>query len=170
MKYDFRKIAGLNELINELSKQGIYVTELDLSIADALMHMTPNNVIRDSEDMDGYEKSWVDAVIYDAYVDQTLKKFPNVVSLISCLDNKKNDGFINEKGEKNRVSSINSIDPIYELRALVGAYTGNMNIRLFDSKKDYFDYKIEQIRGRNPYSELGGPEYAQYNLPVGRRR
>lgn len=142
LKTDLKDIVGLDDLIGDLRKRNVVVSDLDLSVADVLFKLTSKTVKRGYEDQDGIEVRPVEGFIFNEQAAALLKGFPNAGMLLGKLDGKKNYGFVQENGEVWRTGMMGDIDPIMEARDMVEAYAGKPNApRLFASEEAYDNHK-----------------------------
>ena len=135
----FENILGLEEIKKELYNAGINVTNTDISIADALMSLSQDTIIRENEDLDGIIVKKTTGFISNNQVIALLKNFPVSAVIISKLNRKNNYAFINEKGEINRTGIMGDIDPISDVKNMVDAYISDSPHRkkIYLSKEDY---------------------------------
>lgn len=144
----FENILGLEEIKKELYNAGINVTNTDISIADALMSLSQDTIIRENEDLDGIIVKNTTGFISNNQVIALLKSFPVSAALISKLNRKNNYGFVNEQGEVSRTGVMGDIDPISDVKNMVDAYISDSPRR----KKIYLsedDYERERRAKRN---------------------
>ena len=143
LKSSVKDIVGLDDLIGDLRKKNVVVSDLDLSVADVLFKLTSKTVKRGYEDQDGIVVRPVEGFIFNEQVAALLKGFPNAGILLGKLDRSKNYGFVQENGEVWRTGMMGDIDPIEEARDMVTAYAGSdpNGVRLFASEQAYDNHK-----------------------------
>ena len=167
MKRNFGDIVGLEELISELNANGVGITPLETSIADAIFQLTDSCVKRGYEDMDGIIERPVQGFIYNEKVATLIKTFPKAAILISGLTRDKNYGFVEKDGEVSRTGMMGDIDPIDEVREMVEAYVGDKENRkpLYKSNEEY-EAHLNAERDRDWERRFGssaGTEQELYN-------
>ena len=127
-KYEFNRIVGLNDLINDLGAQGIEVTDHDLDVAAEIFSMYDDTVIRKQDYRDGFTSEETAGYVFDSTINSLLKLHPNTAKLLTSLTREKNYGFVVEDGSVKRTGLMGAIDPITEVRNLAEAYTNNGNV------------------------------------------
>lgn len=171
MKRNFNEIVGIVEVENELLSKGVKITDVDKSIADALMSLTQETAIRGYEDEDGIISRPVRGFIKSEQVVTLLKQFPSVVALIMQLDEKNNYGFVDAEGNVKRVGLMGDNNPIMDLKDMVTAYVEqNSKIPLYSSREEY----DEKTRAKNDsefnqrlqqsYGDLLGKPMENFNI------
>ena len=148
MRLGVRDIVGIQNNISELKAKGVLISDVDVSIADALFSITQRSVKRVYEDMDGLSVASTDGFIYDAQAAQLMKSFPNAVLLLGTLDRKKNYGFVKPDGSVYRTGMMGDIDPVIEAREMMTAYAGKKHTgpQLYTSEQAYQAFKDGRSR------------------------
>ena len=163
MGKSIRDIVGIRDNISELAKAKVYVSEIDLCIADALFNLTARCVKRDYRDLDGIYDYYTDGFIYSKDVASLVKTFPNAVRLLGSLNRERNYGFVLPNGEVERTGMMGEADPIMEAQEMMVAYSGKKHDgpQLFASEDAYASFCDK--RSRKAYED----RIRQYDNPTG---
>lgn len=159
MKYSFRDIVGLDKVKGKCESEGITITPVDESIAEAIYNLTEKNVRKYREDSSGVTVEKPIAYIRDSQVEQLIKSFPNAAAYIYAMNRDDNFGFEDKtNGTVYRTGVMGEYDPIAATRGMVAAYVGTKYERghLFDTLEQEQEWERKTIseNGRDPFNSI----------------